>query len=389
MLKKSDKSVEAVLLNEETTTSSPSIVVGHNKLTAAPSDNYETVIQFEGQTSTTPNVFLGAIKAIRRVIAHATRRSAVAVYGDFEGDEVQLANLEAPDYEPFAPNARGVGSVDMQNGRFVATSVASGYGATLSGGEDGEASGDYSTVSGGSGGRATGDNSTIPGGRNNLAPGINSTVGGGDTNNAGGLNATVGGGANNEATGLNSAIGGGNGNELNGDNTAAPGGFGNILDGEYSSAVGGASGSATLMGQHVHSVGFFVSNGDSQVSELCFRIESADAPAVAMLINETDRLVLRDNESWSFEGYVSARKTAGGVQHAKYKIEGLIHRNAGVGTTVMDQQAVTTIFEDNAAWAVALTADAVNGALQVAVTGAAVTVIQWAGYIKIVHNLMP
>lgn len=383
---------------------STAITWTHNT-TGTADDGFGVEAAAKAETSTTASMPIGAIAWIWRVATHLVRRSALALFAQYGDYKIQVANLEAPDYEPTAPDARGEGSVDFQSGRYSSGDrVASGYAAVLGGGEDNKASGTYATVSGGSQNLATANRTTIGGGEDNVASDNRATVGGGGNNEASGGSATiaggfngvasgdgaaVAGGGNNEAAGDYAAIGGGIGNVATGSRAATPGGASNILEGDYSSACGGVLGRATLFGQHVHSVGWWGDEGDQQFSRLVFANETNNATPTNLFLdaNTTARLVLRDNEVWSFHGRVVARRTNTTKEHAEYTIEGLIHRNGGVATTTLDRQVVTTLFEDDATWTVALSADTTNGALQIQVTGAASKTIQWVGFIEIVSTL--
>ena len=193
------------------------------------------------------------------------------------GSDNLSAVINAPAGTSADGNARGVGSVDLQQIRDVITAVASGVAATIGGGYGNRAGGDYSVVAGGGGdlggaqvgNHADGDYSGICGGIENYidATATYGFVGGGKTNSVnaadgaicgGRLNdaddgAFVGGGVSNDASGAYSVIGGGDNNTASGDYAMIPGGSNNTADGDYSFAAGRQADTNTFEGVFIWS----------------------------------------------------------------------------------------------------------------------------------------
>jgi len=90
----------------------------------------------------------------------------------------------------------------------------------------------------------------------------------------------------------------------------------------------------------------------------------------------TSEIRVDTDAMWSFLGTVTGI-TDDGAQGASYKIEGAIKNLAGV-VTLVGTPTVTVLAEDDAAWDCVVTADDPNNALNVAVTGAAATTINWS-----------
>ncbi len=145
-------------------------------------------------------------------------------------DGLALSFLPAPDIED--------GPVILMG--HPANEAASG--ATVSGGgsaaQPNRATGTYASVSGGRENWASGFGATIPGGEENRATVTSATVGGGLRNQATGVRSTVSGGFVNQALGTAAAAGGGSGNRAQGDNATVPGGLNNQALGNYSFAAG-------------------------------------------------------------------------------------------------------------------------------------------------------
>jgi hypothetical protein len=163
-------------------------------------------------------------------------------------------------------NARGVGAVDWQQNRNLATEVASGLQSTVGGGGANTASGDGSTVGGGglnnaldlgstvAGGglnTASGQYATVGGGQSNTASGQYATASGGRTNTASGSYATIGGGKLNTASFYASTIGGGYNNDATGNYTTVGGGYQNTVSATYATVGGGNDNSASSVASTV------------------------------------------------------------------------------------------------------------------------------------------
>jgi hypothetical protein len=190
-------------------------------------------------------------------------------------------------------NARGQGSVDLQQSRTSATGVAMGNFSVISGGGNNQADSPYSTVGGGEDNTIGGasSHSTISGGNNNnitasgyygggylfIGGGKNNTVsgsatlssivggygnilsgpysfiGGGTRNTASGHWAVIGGGASNTVTlsAYYATVGGGGYNTCSAFTTTIGGGRGNTASGYYSTVGGGAGNTASGYGSTV------------------------------------------------------------------------------------------------------------------------------------------
>ncbi|NBV77779.1 hypothetical protein EBR66_06465, partial [bacterium] len=135
-------------------------------------------------------------------------------------------------------NARGVGAVDWQQNRNLATQVASSNYSTIGGGQNNTASGEYATVGGGKNNTVSNFYATVGGGKNNTASGYYATVGGGQGNTASVYFATVGGGQGNTASGSYAKVGGGATNTASATYATVCGGDNNTASSEYAT-VGG------------------------------------------------------------------------------------------------------------------------------------------------------
>jgi hypothetical protein len=133
-------------------------------------------------------------------------------------------------------------------------------------------------------------------------------------------------------------------------------------------------------------------------SQLGMYVLSIDTTSVTPAILTTDnsganlsttQVILSDNSAYSFSGTIVARRqAAGGTQSAAWRVEGLIRRESGVGTTTLVSSAINTI-SNVPGWAIALTADTTNGALAITATGAATTNIRWVATIQTSEVIYP
>jgi len=120
-----------------------------------------------------------------------------------------------------------------------AGNTASGYAATISGGESHDASGSYAAIGGGTGNTVSGESAVISGGGTNQALDSYASVGGGQTNIASSLYATISGGVVNTASGPQSTIGGGAENIASDEYATVGGGRGGLAEARYTVIAGG------------------------------------------------------------------------------------------------------------------------------------------------------
>jgi len=109
--------------------------------------------------------------------------------------------------------------------------------------------------------------------------------------------------------------------------------------------------------------------------------QTTDTTPTELLVNLADRVVIQDNSNCSFSLLVSARRVDSNGENATFMFEGNIHRDSGVGTTVLDDYQKTIVHTDDADWDVDISADVVNGALKIEVVGENAKVIIWAARI--------
>jgi hypothetical protein len=151
---------------------------------------------------------------------------------------------------------------------------------------------------------------------------------------------------------------------------------------QRSFAYGHGSRSNTY-GKFAYACGFFAASGDNQYGRTTLRSDTTTATPEVMTTNNgfgssTNQLNLSDNFSAiAFEGLVVARRQGtSGTETAAWKIEGLARRESGIGTTTLITSTVTVI-SNVPGWGLALSADTVNGAVAITVTGAALN-IRWS-----------
>ena len=163
----------------------------------------------------------------------------------------------------------------------------------------------------------------------------------------------------------------------------------NCVAGQQGSVAMGQQSSSVIAGKFAYSSTNFAATGDSQLGICVLRQSTTDATPKAMLTDNpalsastTNQIILPNNSAFSFLGTIVARQQASaGTASAAFKIEGLIRREGSAGTTVL-VNSTTTVLDNTASWAVALTADTTNGGLKIAVTGAASTNIRWVANIS-------
>lgn len=261
---------------------------------------------------------------------------------------------------------------------------ADGVGATVAGGgavgAGNMAGGAQSAVGGGIANVASGGQAVIAGGQNNSAVGTMAAVGGGFGNAAGADNSTVSGGANNTAALGGATVGGGAWNTASGGWATVGGGYGNKAPGDYATVPGGKEARAAAYGQLAYASGAFATAGDAQSSVFVLRNTTFDATPTGLLLDGAgQRLGVAGARSMAFDILIVGRSTVN--TSAGYRIRGLIENADGV-TTFVGTPVVTILGEDVAAWTAAVSADDVNDALDIVVTGAANTTIRWVATVN-------
>lgn len=190
---------------------------------------------------------------------------------------------------------------------------------------------------------------------------------------------TISGGQANSAMGSWVSVGGGNINIATGSASTIPGGQQNIAWGDYSSVVG-LRGKSTRYGEHVIASGRFVNIGDAQSSRMTLRRQTTSATPLELAPDGsgTARLTTQSSTTLSIQLTVVGRRIDGGAsEYAKYRLSGLVTREATVGTTAFLFQDKTVDYESDATWDVTMSASASSGVIIVSVTGAAAKTINW------------
>lgn len=376
------------------------VVQAYHNSTGTVAVGFGTAVGLYAETSTTEDVQIGQIGAGWTSPVHASRRAHLSLKAAYVGNLIEVGHIEAPAYASVAPNARGTGAVEIHGYRSVATQVASGKYATMIGGKGNIASGYYSTVVGGTINYATYNYATISGGRKHKAYANYATIGGGYNNYiTTGLHSLIAGGYNNYVNGAYGSIGGGGNNQATGAYSRVGGGWTNYATGNYSAISGGGFNQATgvasigmgfraigrFYGGLTHAAGRFTVDGDAQRNVVVGRIQTTDASATEVFLDgSAQRITLQNDSAYVFRGKIVARNTSASEVFG-YIIEGVIKRDATAASTTLVNSTVTTLYEDDAAYAVTLSADTTNGALKIEVTGAAGDTVKWVVMVELLE----
>jgi hypothetical protein len=306
-----------------------------------------------------------------------------------KGTGAVLAQI--PDSTPAAGNKRGALATDFQRSRIYSTNVASGLGATISGGANSEASGVYATVVGGYDNEASGSQS-VAGGYSSIASGVGSVALGyaatasGDTSTAIGHTAV--------ASGTDS-VSIGHDNVASRDNSIAIG-WSSVSDATQSVALGTQATTRGIHGALAYAGGWIVKRGDAQIGTYILRVQTLNGvpttlttDAVGPSLSRQNVLALPDRASYAFSGRIVARDLTTG-DSAVWKFEGMAKRGNGAAT-VTQTSAVTPVVGDigAATWSFTIAADTSNGGLALVATGQAGKTIQWVANVETVENVGP
>lgn len=148
---------------------------------------------------------------------------------------------------------------------------------------------------------------------------------------------------------------------------------------------------ARLIGALVHSSGKFTHRGDAQTGSYIARAITTDSTFTELFLDgESNRLLVEPNSSMAFIITLIARRTDSfSNEGAVYEIRGGIDRsNTVVSTRLIGIPSTTIISVDNPSWDIKVSADGINGSLQVMVKGETSKTIRWVANIKTVEVMV-
>ena len=139
-------------------------------------------------------------------------------------------------------------------------------------------------------------------------------------------------------------------------------------------AVGRFYGGHTLAGDK------FATAGDAQTTRAILKVQTTDATVTTMLAGAgtTHLPILANDSAVIFKASIIARQTDADDVCGAWTLLGALDRNATAGTTLLlGSVTKTLIHRDVGTWDVDATADAVNGSLDIKVTGAVGDAVNW------------
>jgi hypothetical protein len=350
----------------------------------------------EAQNTTAPNATI-PVDSLTAVSA--------ATDADFslrpKGTGAIIASI--PDNTTTGGNKRGQYAVDLARTRSNAANVASGN-YSFNGGQDSTASGANSFSFGQS--LSSGSNSTAIGnaqasanysaafgqatasalysfaGGASTASGQRSTAFG-QSNIASGIGSFTGGQSNTSSGDQSSCFG--ESNTASGHSSSCIGNT-STANADYSAALGLNAHVFGIYGRRAHANGREATNGDAQRSNFILRERTTDASATALTTNSssastTNQVILSNQSAYRFKGTIIG-KQSGSTNVAAWDIDGLIVRGANAASTTLVVSNVNLVSNASSWGTPTLSADPFNGGLQVQVTGAATTNIQWVAIIE-------
>ena len=134
--------------------------------------------------------------------------------------------------------------------------------------------------------------------------------------------------------------------------------------------------------------GNFSTAGDAQAVNYVLRCQSTNDTSEEMFLDGSSaRMVLSADSTWTFKGSVVARR-ASTQESASYEFSGTIHYNDENDVAeLLSAVTPTVIDEDDATWALTVTADDTNNSLKLSVVGGASSgSINWVAYVQTVQT---
>lgn len=289
--------------------------------------------------------------------------------------------------------------------------TANGTGAVIAGGFLNEANGNYCVIGGGNTNTLENQNSVIGGGLSNSitqAKDVSSNVMSSDVIAGGNSNtincssaATISGGQSNTISigsattprGYAGVISGGFGNSIGATNVSTyavvSGGYSNKAESHYTAIVGGSDNEIsgqwsvgcgqqakqTLWGAFTQGGGQTTTKGDAQSSVLVLKRTTTNA-TFQVLFTQGNLVSIPIETTWAFRCMVVGRTDAG--VSAAFEVKGCIKDTAIIGTPTS-----VSLGADGGAAAWTATGNWNGGTLEIRVTGAAATTINWVGRLEL------
>lgn len=312
----------------------------------------------EAESTSAPN---GTVYVDSLTAAGASTNADIAIVPKGTGAFL----LDIPDNADTGGNKRGQNSIDLQTLRLASWQVASGNYSFCAGSQN-SAQSSFSVALGVSS-DATADKAVAIG-DNNAASG--------DASFAVGSYAT----ASNQTS-----ISMGTSTVASGVRSVAIGNA-STANATTSYALGTQAHVFGIIGRYSYCAGVELSDGDSQYSKFVLRERTTGNTATTLTTNSSaastnNQVILSNNSAYRFKGTIIGKKS-GTTDVAAWDIDGIIVRGANAAATTLSVSTVTLV-QNTPAWGTpTLAADTTNGGLQVQVTGAAATNIQWTANIE-------
>jgi len=340
----------------------------------------------EAEATTSPNdtVYVDSFTA-----AGSTTNVDVAIVP--KGTGALLAAI--PDNTATGGNKRGINALDLQTLRSSATEVASGQYSILAG--------VYSTASGsqsvtlGYGSVGSGQSSVaisqsasatqqgaVSIGLSTTASAASCTTVGRGSTSSDTSSAAL--GYNNTSSGFQS-LSVGSENITSGAYSSTVG-WGNTANSNFAAAYGSYAHTFGIYGRQAFASYFIAAVADCQKSIFFLKQRTTGNTATTLTANNStagagNQVILSNNSGYRFKGTIIGKKS-GTTDVAAWDIDGLIVRGANAASTTLVVNNVNVV-DNTPAWGTpTLAADTTNGGLQVQVTGASATNIQWTAVIE-------
>ena len=322
----------------------------------------------EAETTATPNATV-AVNSLTPVAGTTNADFAIVP----KGTGAILAAI--PDNTTTGGNKRGANAVDLQTVRNNAARVASGTNSVILGGQSNTAS-NTNSISGGNSSTASGSQSVA------LINGTASNT----SSVAIGSNVTAS-GASSISIGSDNSVASGDYAVVLGYNHTASGqagfcaGIGNVANAGRSTALGSNSHVFGIYGRFVYASGQEGTAGDAQKSLFVLHERTTNGTATTLTTDSSaastnNQVILSNQSAYRFKGTIVG-KQSGSTNAAAWDIDGFIVRGANAAATTLYVSNVTLVQTPQTWGTPTLTADTTNGGLQVQVTGATSTNIQW------------
>lgn len=143
---------------------------------------------------------------------------------------------------------------------------------------------------------------------------------------------------------------------------------------------------ATHYGARAHAAGQFAQAGDQQIMTLILKGQSSGATPINLTLPDGSQPTIDQLTSWQWTASLVCRRTDATGKSGAAVAHGGLHRDTTAASTRLVGANSVAHYQFDSAYAVSITADTTNAALQVQCTGIVTHTVNWVCVLTIVQT---